>query len=74
MRTIGPSRSQNSSSATIDEISAPQPQSRGFSSTVTSRPVFATSRRIVCVSSGTSERRSMTVALMPCCSFNIRRL
>ena len=66
MRTIGPSRSQNSSSATIDAISAPQPHSRGFSSTVTSRPVFATSDRIVCVSSGTSERTSTTVHEMPC--------
>ena len=42
MRTIGPSRSQKASSATIEAISAPQPQSRGFSSTVKSRPVFAT--------------------------------
>src|SRR5690606_11120859 len=66
IRTIGPSRSQNSSSATIDAISAPHPQSRGFSSTVTRRPVCATSSRIVCVSSGTSERTSTTVARMPC--------
>ena len=30
------------------------------------RPVFATEPRIVCVSSGTSERRSITSASMPC--------
>ncbi len=43
--TLGPSRSQKASSATIDAISAPQPQRRGFSSTVKKRPVFVTDRQ-----------------------------
>ena len=45
----------------MEAISAPHPHNLGFSSTVTSRPVFATSESIVCVSSGTSERTSITV-------------
>ena len=39
IRTIGPSRFQNASSATIEATSAPHPQACGFSSTVNSRPV-----------------------------------
>ena len=65
MRIAGPVSVPNASSATIETISAPQPHSRGFSSTVNSRPVLATSARIVRVSSGTSDRTSMTVASMP---------
>ena len=65
IRTTGPSRLQKHSSATIDTISAPHPHSRGFSSTVNSRPVLATSRRIVWVSSGTKLRTSTTVVSMP---------
>src|SRR5262249_32129713 len=47
-----------------DDLRAP-PHSRGFSSTVNSRPVLATSARIVRVSSGTSDLTSTTVASMP---------
>jgi hypothetical protein len=65
MRIAGPVSAPNASSATIETISAPQPHSRGFSSTVNSRPVLVTSARIVRVSSGTSDRTSMTVASMP---------
>ena len=39
---------RSASSATIEAISAPQPSSRGFSSTVNSRPVLRTESRIVC--------------------------
>jgi hypothetical protein len=39
IRTIGPSRSSKHSSAASEAISAPQPQRRGFSSTVNSRLV-----------------------------------
>ena len=66
MRTGGPVSAPYASSATIETISAPQPHSRGFSSTVNSRPVLATSARIVRVSSGTSDRTSTTVTSMPC--------
>ncbi len=65
IRTTGPSRSKNASSATIEATSAPHPQSRGFSSTVTKRPVFATDARIVVASSGTSDRTSITSASIP---------
>ena len=65
MRIAGPVSAPNASSATIETISAPQPHSRGFSSTVNSRPVLVTSARIVLVSSGTSDRTSTTVASMP---------
>ncbi len=65
MRIAGPVSAPNASSATIETISAPQPHSRGFSSTVNSRPVLVTSARIVRVSSGTSDRTSMTVESMP---------
>ena len=65
MRMAGPVSAPNASSATIETISAPQPHSRGFSSTVNSRPVLVTSARIVRVSSGTSDRTSTTVASMP---------
>ena len=66
IRTTGPRSEPNASSATIDTISAPQPHSRGFSSTVNSRPVFATSARMVRVSSGTRLRTSTTLQPMPC--------
>ena len=49
----------------MDDSSPPQPQSRGFSSTVNIRPVAPTSRKIVEVSSGTKERTSTTVQSMP---------
>ena len=65
MRTIGPSRSQNASSATIEATSAPHPHRRGFSSTVKSRLVLATDSRMQSVSSGTSDRTSMTSASIP---------
>ena len=65
IRTIGPSRSKKRSSATIEATSAPQPHSRGLSSTVTNRPVLPTDSKIVVASSGTSERTSMTSASMP---------
>src|SRR5262249_6227812 len=66
IRTTGPRRKPNASSATIDTISAPQPHSRGFSSTVNSRPGFATSVRTVRVSSGTRLRTSTTLQPIPC--------
>jgi len=50
----------------IDMISAPQPHSRGFSSTLKQRCVLATEPRMVWVSSGTSDRTSMTSQSMPC--------
>ena len=65
MRTHGPSRSQKASSPTIDAISAPQPQRRGFSSTVKNRPVLVADSRSVLVSSGTRDRTSMTSAEIP---------
>ena len=65
IRTIGPSRSKKRSSATIEATSAPQPHSRGLSSTVTNRPVLPTDSRIVVASSGTSDRTSITSASMP---------
>src|SRR5262249_51350051 len=66
--TTGPRSEPNASSATIDAISAPQPHNRGFSSTVNSLPVFATSARMVRVSRGTSLRTSTTLQAIPCSS------
>jgi hypothetical protein len=52
----------------IDTISAPQPHSRGFSSTVNSG-ASCDRAEIVWVSSGTSERTSITSQSMPCSAF-----
>ena len=61
IRTGGPVSAPNASSTAMDTISAPHPHSRGFSSTVKSRPVRATSLRMVAVSSGTRLRTSTTL-------------
>ena len=73
-RVRGPSRCQKHSSATMETISAPHPHSRGFSSTVTSRLVRVTDSSTVAVSSGTSERRSITSAEIPRSSRLVGRL
>src|SRR5690606_8933572 len=61
-RTIGATRSSKSSSATAAAMSAPQPPARGFSSTMTSRPVLETEAKTASRSHGWSVRRSMTSA------------
>src|SRR5207302_2307437 len=62
---IGPLRELKASSCMIEAISAPQPHRRGFSSTVNTRPVRADSASIVFASSGTRQRTSITVTLIP---------
>src|SRR6266850_4060611 len=71
IRTIGPLSAPKISSWMTEAISAPQPHSRGFSSTVKTRPVRADSASSVRVSSGTSERTSITVAEIPCSAASV---
>ena len=63
--TIGAFSDENPCSATSPAITVAADACRVAWSTSTSRPVFSTDSRIVCVSSGASVRGSITSAWMP---------
>jgi len=63
-RVTGASSQSKASAITLAAISAPTPDCRQPSSTVTMRPVFFTDSTIVAMSIGLSVRRSITSALI----------
>ena len=66
----GPFKLEKQCSVIKDEISAPHPHNRGFSSTVMARPVSLIALLIDCRSNGTNDLKSITLALILCFSFN----
>ena len=67
-RTTGASRERKQRSWMSAESSAPKPQVRGASCTMTARPVFFTEATMASMSSGWRERRSSTSQSIPSCS------
>ena len=65
IRSIGASRSQNASRATVAAISAPMPKGTTASWAMRSRLVLCTDSRIGAMSSGATVRRSITSTEMP---------
>ena len=65
MRSIGASRSQKPSRATVAAISAPMPNGTTASCAIRSRLVLCTDSRIGAMSSGATVRRSITSTEMP---------
>ena len=64
-RRIGASRCRIASSWIVAASSPPNPEVRGASCTITTRPVFFTDVRMRSLSKGTSVRRSMTSRSKP---------
>ena len=72
-RTIGASRSQNASRATVAAISAPMPNGMTASCAIKSRLVLWTDSRIGAMSRGATVLRSITSTERPCTGHDVGR-